>query len=195
MPLHRVLCPKCRTVLTSRAGVAEGQKLSCPKCKVRFAAAPAAAATDAEVVEDDFEVVDDEPAPAKRPARRPPLDDDDDDRPRSRRRRHDEDDKEEDAPPARRRVRHDDDDEDDRPRRKKAKAKGTYGKLKGNIWVRVITLVVLVTILGVLVYFLIEKRKRDREAEEYNRGRTGEKAAPFDPDRFAVGRNPGVWEA
>ena len=33
---------------------------------------------------------------------------------------------------------------------------------------RITTLVVLLAIMGVLLYFYLEKRKKDREAEEFN---------------------------
>jgi hypothetical protein len=144
MLLHHIQCPKCKSSLTSKAGVPEGQQLNCPKCKARFAAAAPAeefeVIDDAEVVDDDFEEVDDEPASKKKSSAKPPK-----------------------RRPA------DDEDDDDRPRRRKSgKQKSGYQKLKENIWLRVGTLTVLLAVLGVLTYLFIEKRKRDREAAELN---------------------------
>lgn len=79
MPIHRVTCPECRTVLKSRRRIPRGKLLTCPKCEVLFAApAPAMEVVDeVEVVEDDdivedVEVIDDEPPPRPRPKAKQP---------------------------------------------------------------------------------------------------------------------------
>jgi hypothetical protein len=85
MPIHRVTCPECRTVLKSRRRIPRGKLLTCPKCEVMFAA-PASAPVlevvdEVEVVEDDdvvadVEVVEDaevlDDPPPKRPKAKQP---------------------------------------------------------------------------------------------------------------------------
>jgi len=150
MLLHQVTCPKCGASLTSKAGVPEGRQLICPKCQNRFTAE--APPVDAEIVEEE---IDEAPRPSKKLTSA------------ERRSRDDE------ARAARRRKPVDDDEEqEERPRKRKKKRekeKGTYQKLKGNVWVRVITLTVLLSIVAVLGYMLYLKIQRDNEARESNR--------------------------
>jgi hypothetical protein len=86
MPIHRVTCPECRTVLKSRRRIPRGKLLTCPKCEVMFAApatAPVLEVVDeVEVVEDDdivedVEVIEDaevldDPLPRPRPKAKQP---------------------------------------------------------------------------------------------------------------------------
>ncbi len=118
----------------------------------------------------------------ERPARKRPARDDDDSsneidvKPARKRPIRDEDDEEEDERPTRKKARGSrDDDEDERPRRPKKKKRrsdfdddepemGLYSRLKHNIWVRVITMLILLTVLAVLGYMLYEKRQREAAA-------------------------------
>jgi hypothetical protein len=150
MLLHQITCPKCGASLTSKAGVPEGRQLNCPKCQSRFTAG--APPVEAEIVEDEV---------AEAPPQRKKLS--------SPERRNGED-----EPRAARPKRPVDDDEepDERPRQRKKKReqeKGTYQKLKGNVWVRVVTLTVLLAIMAVLGYMLYLKIQRDNDAREFNR--------------------------
>jgi len=150
MLLHQITCPKCGASLTSKTGVPEGRQLNCPKCQSRFTAE--APPVEAEVVEDE---VDEAP---RQPKKRPSTE---------RRTR--------DAKPRTARGKQpveDDEEPEERPRRRKKKRepeKGTYQKLKGNVWVRVVTLTVLLSIMAVLGYMLYQKIQRDNEARDFNR--------------------------
>lgn len=189
MRVNKVICPKCQTSLTSKAGVEVGTAIACPKCKNKFAVA----APDDEIVDDDFEVVDDdeEAAPPKKPVKpvakkRPAVDDeeekprpkkrhvaddeDEEERPKSRRRPVAEDDEEssedDDRPKAKKRAR-DDDEDDDRPRKKKKKRRrdeemSAYGKIKNNIWIRASVLGVLLIILGFVIYLKLIKKSDEK---------------------------------
>ena len=161
MRVHEITCPHCGSGMKSKAGIPAGQTIACPKCRKKFAVE---AADEIEVVE-DFEV--DEPAPKKKkgpppaPARKPA--------------RRDEDDETEDEEPlprkkAKRRPA-DDTEEEELPRKKKKKKRrqddeeeSLYLRLKHNVLVRVITLVVLFGILAVLAYLLYEKRMAEEAA-------------------------------
>jgi uncharacterized protein (TIGR03067 family) len=163
MRLTQIICPKCKTTLTSKAGIEAGSSIACPKCKQKFdAAAPA------EEVEDDFDVVDDdeEEVPAAKPAsRRREQNDEDEQSPRkskSPRGSRDDDDR-----PSRPKSREQDD--DDRPKRKKKRKRveeedGAYDALKKNIWVRVSVLGVLLAVFGVLSYLLYQKMNKKDDA-------------------------------
>jgi uncharacterized protein (TIGR03067 family) len=173
MRLTQILCPNCKTSLTSKAGIEEGTSIACPKCKQKFDAL----APDEEAAE-DFEVVDDDEdaAPAKKRAslRRDREDEQEEEtgnkkkaRPAAR------SDDDEDEPPQSKKRSRDDDDSDDRPlRKKKRKIRdeddeelGTFGELKKNVWVRVSVLGVLLAILGVLGYLLyVKNSKKDDPA-------------------------------
>src|SRR5262245_49903656 len=91
MKVHKIICPKCQSSLTSKSGIDEGTAINCPKCRNKFAVA--APAEDDEVVE-DFEVVEDEDEAEspKKPAAKSAL------KPLSKQRPADEDDEEEEAP-------------------------------------------------------------------------------------------------
>ena len=154
MRVHQITCPHCGSELKSKAGIPEGQTIPCPKCKKKFAVR---AADEDEVVE-DFD--DDEPPPRKGARGRRAVDDDPTE-------------EDEAARPARRKGRRNDDDteEQPRPRNKKRKRRvvedeeeGLYTRLKHNVWVRVITLAVLLGILAVLAYLLYEKKKAEENA-------------------------------
>jgi Protein of unknown function (DUF1559) len=114
--------------------------------------------------------------------------DDDEDRPRARKRSHN--DEEDEDRPLRRKKRHRDDDED----------LGAYAKLKGNIWVRVGVLTVLLSILGVGIYLLIQKNKKensvtpevaandenpDKQTRPKNAGSKSKKASKSEPEQSA----------
>jgi hypothetical protein len=154
MRVHQINCPHCGSGMKSQAGIPAGQTIPCPKCKKKFAVE---AADEPEVV-DDIEVEDDPP-------------------PRKRRRQSDDDvTEEEEAAPgkkAKRRRDNEDDETEEQPRPKKKKKKrrveedgdeGLYTRLKRNILVRVITLVVLLGILGVLAYLLYQKKMAEQNA-------------------------------
>lgn len=86
MRVNQIICPKCKTSLTSKAGIEVGTTIPCPKCKSKFAVS---APKNQEEVYEDFEVVDDdeEETPKKRPAPAKPIakkrdDDDEDDAPK-----------------------------------------------------------------------------------------------------------------
>jgi hypothetical protein len=153
MRVYQITCPHCGSGLKSKDGIPEGKTIPCPKCKKKFAVR---AADEDEVVE-DFDT--DEPAPKKGPRDRRAVDDDLTE-------------EDEAAPRKARRRRDDDDDTEEQPRPKKKKRRrveedqeqGLYARLKGNILVRVITLVVLFTILAVLAYLLYEKKKAEQNA-------------------------------
>ena len=150
MLLHQITCPKCGASLTSKAGVPEGRQLNCPKCQNRFAAE--APPVEAEIVDEV-----DEAALRRKTSSST-----------ERRNRQDEA-----RTPCRRRPLDDDEEPEERPHKRKKKReqeKGTYQKLKGNIWVRVVTLTVLLSIMAVLGYMLYQKIQRDNDARDFNRG-------------------------
>ena len=154
MRVHEITCPHCGSGLKSKAGIPAGQTIPCPKCKKKFAVE---AADEAEVVE-DFDI-EDEPAPRKGAKARRAADDDvteeDEATPRKAKKR-----------PA------DDEDTEEQPRPKKKKKKrrvedeeeGLYTRLKSNVLVRVITLVVLFGILAVVAYLLYQKKMAEQNA-------------------------------
>jgi len=151
MRIHKIICPKCQTSLTSKAGVEEGTALNCPKCKTRFKVE----APDEEEIVNDFEVIDEEEeeAPPKKVAK-----------PAVKKRPADDDEEEDERPKAKKRSR----DDDDRPRKKKKKKRrdddeSAYGKIKGNIWIRVSVLAVLLITLGVVAWM---KWGRDKPPTE-----------------------------
>jgi hypothetical protein len=175
MRVHEIHCPKCDTTLRSKAGIPVGQAVSCPKCNHKFTAREPDE-VDAEIVDDEDDG--EERTPARRkgspasPRRRADRDDghDEDERPRKKK-----------SVSARKgRDRDDDEDDDyDRPRKKKKRRRedddepqSLYWRLRRNIAVRIITLVVLLGILAVLAYMLYEQR-RERERLE-----NGSLAAP-----------------
>jgi hypothetical protein len=156
--------------MKSKAGVPVGQALACPKCKHKFqveAPEEADVVDETEIMEvDDFTVDEEEappkkkgppPASAKKPGRKPKDDDTmvddalDDEKPKKKARARDDEDEEPKKKKKKRRV---DDDEE----------LSAYAKLKGNIFVRVITMVVLLGILAVLGYLLYQKKMAEREA-------------------------------
>jgi DNA-directed RNA polymerase subunit M/transcription elongation factor TFIIS len=174
MRVHQITCPKCGSGLKSKAGIPVGQIVPCPKCKTRF---PVAAPDEPDIVDDadlvnDAEVVEDfeaeEAAPKKKgpppvPAKKPAA-----------RRRDDDDETEEEESLPRKKARRRPADDDEEPVRRKKKRRGDeeeeeglYLRLKHNVWVRVITLVVLLGILGV-VAFLYYELKIKQPAETTN---------------------------
>jgi hypothetical protein len=184
MRVHQITCPRCSTSLKSRAGVPVGQSLSCPKCKKKFTVEEP---DDADVVE-DADVVDDgddngRPA-AKRRAPPPPAaprrasrdeddqdeEEDEDDEPRPKKRR----------PPEGKKRRRDDDDEEEeeeRPRKKKKRRRdgddeeeqSLYRRLRGNMAVRIITWVVLLTVLAVVSYLYYITKIKDADKDNSSR--------------------------
>jgi len=161
MRVHQITCPKCGSGLKSKAGIPVGKTVPCPKCRTKF---PVEAPDEPDVIDDadlvdDAEVVEElevlEPAPKKKgpppvPARKPPA-----------RRRVEEDETEEDEPLPRKKSRRrpiDDTEEEPVARKKKRRRddeeedEKLYSRLKHNVWVRVITLVVLLGILAVVAY-------------------------------------------
>ena len=159
MRVHEITCPHCGSGMKSKAGIPAGQSIPCPKCKKKFAVEPS---DEVEVVE-DFEV--EEPAPKKKgppptPSRKPA-------------RRIEDDETEEEEPVSRRKAKRrpvEDTEEEEVPRRKKKrKARrdddeemSGYQKLKSNVLVRVITLVVLLGILAVVSYLFYEKKIKEQ---------------------------------
>jgi hypothetical protein len=179
MRVHQITCPKCGSGLKSKAGIPVGKTVPCPKCKTRF---PAEAPDEPDIV-DDADLVDDddaveelelaEPAPKKKspppvprqkPAARRRADDETEEEeplPRKKARRPPVDDTEEEPIPRKKKRRRDEDDEPE---------EGLFLRLKHNVWVRVITLVVLLGILAVVAYLYYDlKIKQPAE--------TGPKAA------------------
>ncbi|HKB02238.1 MAG TPA: hypothetical protein VKD90_08465 [Gemmataceae bacterium] len=171
MSVHETHCPKCETTLRSKAGIPVGQTVSCPKCKHKFVVRES---EEPDVVEDEDDIEERAPTRRKGPpasARRSVARDDEDaeeERPR----------KKKSGSARKSRDRDDEDDEEDRPRKKKrlrrddGEPENLYWRLRHNVAVRVITLVVLLGILAVLAYMLYEQRK-DRERLE-----NGSLAAP-----------------
>jgi transcription elongation factor Elf1 len=184
MRVHQITCPSCSTSLKSKAGVPVGQSLSCPKCKKKFTVEEP---DDADVVE-DAEVVDDvdeveeggrpaakrkgpPPPPARRRAERDDDEDEEeeDDEPRPKKRR----------PPEGKKRRRDDDDDDEeeeRPRKKKKRRhdedeeeQGLYRRLRGNVAVRIITWVVLLTVLAVVSYLYYITKIKDADKDKSSR--------------------------
>ena len=168
MRVNQIDCPKCGASLKSAAGVPVGKSLACPKCRHKFTVQ---VPDDADVIDDADVVDDDRPSPRKKGPPPPPAarrrstardddDEDDDDEPRPKKRK----------PEGRRRPR-DDDEEDERPRKKKrrreedAEELSLYRRLRNNMAVRIITWVVLLTILAVSAYLLYEKRKAEAELQ------------------------------
>ena len=174
MRVNQIDCPKCGVSLKSAAGVPVGKSLACPKCRHKFTVQ---VPDDADVIE-DAEVVDDDrpprrkkgppPPPAAR-RRSPARDEDDDededeDEPRPKKRK---------SAEGRKRPR-DDDDEDERPRKKERRRDdeeelSLYRRLRNNIAVRIITWIVLLTILAVSAYLLYQKRLAEAELEKGSR--------------------------
>jgi len=176
MRVHQITCPRCSTSLKSKAGIPVGQSLSCPKCKKKFTVEEP---DDADVIE-DADVVDDvddggRPA-AKRKGPPPPVarrrtahdedeeeDEDEDDEPRPKKRR---------PPEGKKRRRDDDDEEEERPRKKKKRRRdedeeeqSVYRRLRGSIAVRIITWVVLLTVLAVVsfLYYITKIKDADKD--------------------------------
>ena len=160
MRVHEITCPHCGSPMKSKAGIPAGQTIPCPRCKKKFAVE---AADEPEVVE-DFEV--DEPAPKKKkgpppaPAKRPA-------------RRIEEDETEEEEPLPRKKSKRrpaDDTEEEELPRKKKKKKRrdddepeeNLYLRLKHNVLVRVVTLVVLLGILAVVSYLFYEYKIKEQ---------------------------------
>lgn len=175
MRVHQITCPECGSGMKSKAGIPVGQRIPCPKCKAKFTVeAPDEAdiVDDADVVDDEFEVVDDfdddEPAPKKKGP--PPAPG----KKKSARRMEEDETEEEEIPrkksagvKSKKSRRDDDDDTEERPIKKKKKKRrddddeedeNLFLKLKHNIFVRIITLVVLLGILAVAAYLLYKKR-------------------------------------
>jgi hypothetical protein len=188
MRVHEIHCPKCEATLRSQAGIPVGQPVSCPKCKHKFTVE---AAEEPDVI-DDADVVDDAdveerparrkgPAPARRRAAR---DDEEDDEPRPRKKK----------PAKGIRARDDEDDSDDRPRKKKKGRRrdeephSLYWRLRRNVAVRVITLVILLGILAVLAYLLYEKKRAERELENGSRTSPAYAHSRADADSDSTGR-------
>lgn len=171
MRVHQITCPKCGSGLKSQAGIPVGKMVPCPKCKTKF---PVEAPDEPDIV-DDADLVDDddvaeelellEPAPKKKgppppPARKAPprrrSDEDDETEeeesfPRKKARRRPVDDTEEEPIPRRsKKRRRDEDDEEE----------GLYLRLKHNVWVRVVTLAVLLGILAVVAYLYYDIKIR-----------------------------------
>jgi len=173
MRVNQIDCPKCGVSLKSAAGVPVGKSLACPKCRHKFTVQ---VPDDADVIE-DAEVVDDDrpprrkkgppPPPAARrrsPARDEDDEDEDEDEPRPKKRK---------SAEGRKRPR-DDDDEDERPRKKERRRDdeeelSLYRRLRNNIAVRIITWIVLLTILAVSAYLLYQKRLAEAELEKGSR--------------------------
>lgn len=157
MRVHQISCPKCGAELKSKAGILVGQTVPCPKCKTKF---PVQAPDEADVI-DDADVVEDfddeEPAPKKKKGPPPPP-------PRKKRRVEEAETEEEEPLPRKKKRRPVDDTEEEEPvsRKKKQRRRrdddemGAYQKLKSNVLVRVITLVVLLGILAVVAYLYYE---------------------------------------
>jgi hypothetical protein len=153
MRVHEITCPHCGSGMKSKAGIPAGRTIPCPKCKKKFAVE---AADEPELVE-DFEA--DEPAPKKKkgppptPTRKPSRRDEDDET-------------EEEEPLPRKKARRrpaDDTEEEERPRKKKMKRRreedeNLYQRLKHNVLVRVLTLVVLLGILAVVGFLYYENK-------------------------------------
>jgi hypothetical protein len=156
--------------------------LSCPKCKKTFTVEEpddADVVEDAEIVDDVDEVEDNGRPAAKRKGPPPPAarrraardeedeeEEDEDDEPRPKKRR----------PPEGKKRRRDDDEEDDRPRKKKKRRRdddeeeqGLYRRLRGNIAVRIITWVVLLTILAVVSYLYYITKIKDADKDKSTR--------------------------
>jgi len=169
MRVHQITCPKCGSGLKSKAGIPVGKTVPCPKCRTKF---PVEAPDEPDVIDDadlvdDAEVVEElevlEPAPKKKgpppvPARKPPA-----------RRRVEEDETEEDEPLPRKKSRRrpiDDTEEEPVARKKKRRRddeeedEKLYSRLKHNVWVRVITLVVLLGILAAVAYLYYDLKIR-----------------------------------
>ena len=174
MRVHEITCPHCGSGMKSKAGIPAGQLIPCPKCKKKFAVE---AADEIEVVE-DFEV--DEPAPKKKGP--PPA-------PRKPARRDEDDETEEEEPLPKKKAKRrpvEDTEEEEVPRRKKKKSKqrdeedeGLYQRLKHNVLVRVITLVVLLGILAFVAYLYYEKKIN---VPDDNPPARTPNAGPNDPD-------------
>ena len=179
MRIHQITCPKCGSGLKSKAGIPVGQTVPCPRCQTKF---PVEAPDEPDIV-DDADLVDNddvveelevmEPAPKKKgPPPVPAI------KPAARRRV--EDDETEEEEPLRRKKskrRPVDDTEEEEPVRRKKKRRrdeeeeeeNLYLRLKHNIWVRVITLVVLLGILAVVAYLYYDLKIR-QPAEESRSG-------------------------
>ncbi len=183
MRVHEINCPKCRAGLKSKAGVPVGQSLSCPKCKNKFVVEEP---EEADILDDTqvVEVEDERPARKKGPPATP--------RKKAS--------SQEDAPTEEIRFpktkktvkaqRDDDEDEEERRPKKKKKKKrqedeedeNLFLRLKHNIFVRIITIVILLAILAVAAHLLNEKRKA--EAKDANLGPSST-AVVADFDRHA----------
>jgi len=181
MRVHQLICTECKATISSKAGVEEGTVVACPKCKGKFKVVAPKKQDDEEVVE-EFEVVEEDEAetPKKKPAARNERpakkvvdeDDEDDEEPRPKRKSQRDRD---DSPRSKRSSRDEDEDDDDdydvdRPRKKRrgGKSDSAYGKMKGNIWIRISVMTVLLGTLGVLSYFLYQRIEEDRKTEAEN---------------------------
>ena len=173
MRVHEITCPKCRSGLKSKAGVPVGQSLVCPKCKNKFVVEEPEQPEDADILEDTqvIEVEDERPARKGPPA--PPK--------KKAVSRAEERTEEIQLPKTKKVVKahrdeEDEDEEEERKPKKKKKKKqhqddadeNLFLRLKHNIFVRIITMVILLGILAVAAYLLYEKRKA--EALDANKG-------------------------
>jgi hypothetical protein len=185
MRVHQITCPKCGSGLKSKAGIPVGKTVPCPKCKTRF---PVEALDEPDIV-DDADLVDDDdvveelellepaprkkgpppaPAPARKPAARRRSDEDETEEeeslPRKRPRRRPVDDTEEEPMPRKTRARRRDEDDEE----------GVYSRLKHNVWVRVVTLAVLLGILAVVAYLYYDIKIRQPAETNATRPPSGE---------------------
>lgn len=166
MRVHEINCPKCRAGLKSKAGVPVGQSLSCPKCKNQFIVEEP---EEADILDDTQVIeVEDERPPRKKGLPAPPR--------KKAASREDKPTEEIQLPKTKKSVKAQRDDEEDRKPNKKKKKKrqeddgeeNLFLRLKHNIFVRIITMVILLGILAVAAYLLYEKRKA--EAQDANLG-------------------------
>lgn len=171
MAISKVVCPECKSGLTSKTGFQPGAVVSCPKCSTYFEVNAAAAPP----VEKAAPILPAKPLAAKplpaKPAPAPLRDDDDeDDRPRKKKPVvevvDDDEDEDDDDRPRRKKRRDDDEDDDDRPRKKKKKRKsGGDGGGYSNSPIRYVVLGVLVLIMLVLGVMLIIKKLNEQNQD------------------------------
>jgi len=171
MRVHEITCPKCHAGLKSKAGVPVGQSLTCPKCKNKFVVPEPEEPEDADIVDDTQIIEVEDEAPRKKGPPPPPR--------KKTVAREEERTEEIQLPKTKKTVKAQRDDEDEeeeeeeerKPKKKKKKKKrqdddeeeNLFLRLKHNIAVRIITMVILLGILAVAAYLLYAKRKAEAQ--------------------------------
>ena len=172
--VYRIECGKCHATLNSKAGIPEGQAITCPKCKAKFKVPlPQESIDESDLVEDEgFEVVEEEDKPAppkKKPSASTNAPTTNSKKIEKRKIVEEEDDEDEDDDPQPRKNDRSQTSEKKNPKKRKKRDEedeaemGTFATLKKNIWVRVSVLTVLLGTAGIFGYKLYRKNSTESD--------------------------------